>query len=653
MTRLSRGDRPPRGPIVLVGFAVGNKSREWLAYGGFAIAKTRAAVICARVLMRYDQRTIRWALAAALLLLALAALATHRAFRAHLHASELTAHTFVMLNRTRQLLLDLVDAETGERGFLLTGNDAFLQPFNAARPKIPRLIAELKDLTADNPHHRPRLDALEKKAGEKLALIERLVAMRRARGSEAAVPASLVDTGEKIMDEIRLLIAEMEREEEGLLVARDAALVRSTQQAIFFILLGDTAGLGLLFAAGYVTNREMRARAQSEAKLAETVRELSASNRELEQFAYVASHDLQEPLRMVANYCQLLKRRYHSRLDGDADEFIGFAVDGAQRMQVLIDDLLAYSRIGTRGEKLAPIDAEAVLQATLRNLAAALAESGGVIAHDPLPVVIADASTASPVVPKPAWQRAKISRCGGAAHPRLGRDTRRRLALRRARQWHRHRAGISRADFPHLPAATLQGRIPRYWHRVGDLQKNRRTAQWHHLGAIHPGRWGHFLFYNATKNALDRRRFHVKVMPIEILLVEDNPGDVRLTREALKDAKIVNNVTVARDGVEALAIVRKEGEHASALTPDLILLDLNLPKVHGLEVLARLKNTDGLKRIPIVILTSSKAKADIVKAYDLHANCFITKPLDLQQFIDVARSIENFWFTVVQLPPKP
>ena len=142
-------------------------------------------------------------------------------------------------------------------------------------------------------------------------------------------------------------------------------------------------------------------------------------------------------------------------------------------------------------------------------------------------------------------------------------------------------------------------------------------------------------------------------MPIEILLVEDNPGDVRLTREALKDAKIVNNVTVARDGVEALAIVRKEGEHASALTPDLILLDLNLPKVHGLEVLARLKNTDGLKRIPIVILTSSKAKADIVKAYDLHANCFITKPLDLQQFIDVARSIENFWFTVVQLPPKP
>jgi two-component system, chemotaxis family, response regulator Rcp1 len=142
-------------------------------------------------------------------------------------------------------------------------------------------------------------------------------------------------------------------------------------------------------------------------------------------------------------------------------------------------------------------------------------------------------------------------------------------------------------------------------------------------------------------------------IPIEILLVEDNPGDVRLTREALKDAKIVNNVTVARDGVEALAIVRKEGVFAGAPTPDLILLDLNLPKVDGMEVLARIKGSDILRRIPILILTSSKAEADIAKTYDLHANCFITKPIDLVQFIDVVRSIEKFWFTVVKLPPKP
>jgi two-component system, chemotaxis family, response regulator Rcp1 len=140
--------------------------------------------------------------------------------------------------------------------------------------------------------------------------------------------------------------------------------------------------------------------------------------------------------------------------------------------------------------------------------------------------------------------------------------------------------------------------------------------------------------------------------PIEILLVEDNPGDVRLTREALKDAQILNNVTVARDGIEALAIARKEGEHAHAPTPDLILLDLNLPKVSGLEVLRQLKNRDILKRIPIVVLTSSKAEADIAKTYDLHANCFVTKPIDLGQFVSVVRTIEDFWFTVVKLPPK-
>jgi chemotaxis family two-component system response regulator Rcp1 len=144
----------------------------------------------------------------------------------------------------------------------------------------------------------------------------------------------------------------------------------------------------------------------------------------------------------------------------------------------------------------------------------------------------------------------------------------------------------------------------------------------------------------------------MKANPIEILLVEDNPGDVRLTREALKDAKVINNVTVARDGVEALAIIRKEGEHAKAATPDLILLDLNLPKVSGLEVLRQLKSTDVVKRIPIIILTSSKAETDIAKTYDLHANCFITKPIDFEQFIDVVHSIEDFWFAVVKLPPR-
>ena len=138
--------------------------------------------------------------------------------------------------------------------------------------------------------------------------------------------------------------------------------------------------------------------------------------------------------------------------------------------------------------------------------------------------------------------------------------------------------------------------------------------------------------------------------PIEILLVEDNPGDVRLTIEALKDAKVLNHLNVAKDGVQALAMLRHLGPYASAVRPDLILLDLNLPLKDGREVLAEIKTDDGLKRIPVVILTTSKAEEDILKTYNLHANCYITKPVDLGQFITVVKSIEDFWFTVVKLP---
>lgn len=140
--------------------------------------------------------------------------------------------------------------------------------------------------------------------------------------------------------------------------------------------------------------------------------------------------------------------------------------------------------------------------------------------------------------------------------------------------------------------------------------------------------------------------------PVEVLLVEDNPGDVRLTREALREGKIRNNLHVARDGVEALAFLRRQGEHAGAPRPDLILLDLNLPRKDGREVLTEIKDDATLRQIPVVVLTSSQAEEDIIRAYDLHANCYISKPVDLDQFISVVRSIEDFWFTVVKLPPE-
>jgi CheY-like chemotaxis protein len=142
------------------------------------------------------------------------------------------------------------------------------------------------------------------------------------------------------------------------------------------------------------------------------------------------------------------------------------------------------------------------------------------------------------------------------------------------------------------------------------------------------------------------------VRPIEILLVEDNPGDVDLTREALESGKIKNLLHVAVNGEEAMAFLRHKGKYTDAPRPDLVLLDLNLPRMDGREVLNEIKSDDDLKRIPVVVLTSSKAEEDILKVYNLHANCYITKPIDLLQFLKVVHVIEDFWFTIVKLPPK-
>ena len=140
------------------------------------------------------------------------------------------------------------------------------------------------------------------------------------------------------------------------------------------------------------------------------------------------------------------------------------------------------------------------------------------------------------------------------------------------------------------------------------------------------------------------------IKPIEILLVEDNPGDVDLTREALEGGKLRNNLHVVSDGEEAMAFLRKEGKHAGAPRPGLVLLDLNLPKKNGREVLAEIKADDHLKRIPVVVLTTSQAEEDIAKSYNLHANCYVTKPIDLSHFIKVVQAIEEFWLTIVELP---
>ena len=139
---------------------------------------------------------------------------------------------------------------------------------------------------------------------------------------------------------------------------------------------------------------------------------------------------------------------------------------------------------------------------------------------------------------------------------------------------------------------------------------------------------------------------------VEILLVEDNPGDISLTREAFEETRMTNTLHVVRDGVEAMEFLRRKGEHAEAPRPDLILLDLNLPRMDGREVLAAIKRDSALKTIPVIVLTTSDAQQDVLGAYDLHANCYQIKPVDVEEFFAMAQTIENYWFNLAQLPPS-
>jgi len=141
--------------------------------------------------------------------------------------------------------------------------------------------------------------------------------------------------------------------------------------------------------------------------------------------------------------------------------------------------------------------------------------------------------------------------------------------------------------------------------------------------------------------------------PVNILLVEDNPGDARLAQEALKENKVANTLHWVDDGVKALEFLHQQGPYADAPRPDVILLDLNLPRKDGREVLAEIKDDPELKRIPVVVLTVSQAEEDILRTYNLHANCYITKPLDLDRFLEVVQQVENFWLTIVKLPSQP
>ena len=316
-------------------------------------------------------------------------------------------HTDYVLATLDGVLADLIDAETGERGFIIAGDEIYLQPYAEATERIRQHLHDLRELTRDNPVQQHALDRLEPAIDAKLKQLRDRIELRRQ--SPAAVAQIVRERlGKQTMDQIRSQIAEMKQVELGLREKRLANADASSRRTRLLIISGKGLAFFFLLFAAVVVRREMAQRRQAEAivrelnvtlehrveertaELKAREQDLSRSNAELQQFAYVASHDLQEPLRMVASFTQLLARRYRDKLDKDAHDFINFAVDGATRMQTLISDLLNYSRVGTQGKPFEKTDCNAVLNQILRSLKLTIQEQHAVITSDPLPVVMAD-----------------------------------------------------------------------------------------------------------------------------------------------------------------------------------------------------------------------------------------------------------------------
>jgi len=303
---------------------------------------------------------------------------------------KLVTHTQRVLKELEGILASVNNVQAGQRGYVVTGEENFLAPYRAASAQIDEQIKHCRALTADNPNQQRRILMLEQQAANYLAFNKEIIALRREQGFEATRQVIASSRGEQLRNEIHAQVAEMQNEENELLQGRMAQSATSARVTTLTFAIATLFSVALLGVVYHLTRRYLIERRLAEESLQQTATELARSNKELEEFAYVASHDLQEPLRMVVSYMQLLQRRYQGKLDANADEFIAFAVDGANRMQTLINDLLTYSRVGTRGKPFAPTDCTAAIKRVLSNLRMAIEEQQAVITQAALPTVMAD-----------------------------------------------------------------------------------------------------------------------------------------------------------------------------------------------------------------------------------------------------------------------
>jgi signal transduction histidine kinase len=340
----------------------------------------------------------------ALVVLVGSAVLSYRNGKSMSEAAEGRRLTFVRLDQRQELLAAMVDIETGLRGYVITGDENFLEPYHSGLEQMERHLKRLRAELADDAGQQPELAELVEAVTQEISHSHRVVSLKSTQQDDSAQRAIATGDGKQIMDHIRQIIALQSSRDREQLQQRDQEFQSGLSWRVQIIVVGSLFGFVAVFLAAAAINRSLgeriRLNADLRRSLAETMQaldkvrvaeaELTRSNQELNQFAYVASHDLQEPLRKVSSFAQMLASQYKGKLDAEADEFIGYMIDGSRRMQTLIQNLLTYSRLGHKRPPLALTNGDSVLKRSLENLQGAVEESGAVVTSDPLPIILAD-----------------------------------------------------------------------------------------------------------------------------------------------------------------------------------------------------------------------------------------------------------------------
>lgn len=393
---------------------------------------------------------------------------------------------------------------------------------------------------------------------------------------------------------------------------------------------------GVVIGASTIARDITQTKAAQEA-LERYTREVEQSNRDLERFAYVVSHDLAEPLRMISSFVQLIAADYGSALDERGREYVGFVLDGSARMRALIDDLLSYSRLGADDLAITSVGLADVVQRVLHVLEAPIATTRAEVTVGDLPEVAADAIKIEQVLQNLVANALKF-------HDEGSRPAVSVTAQRAGDAWQ-----VTVAD-------QGVGIEPRHGDRVFEMFQRLHPRE--HFPGTGVGltickrivdRHGGRIWFEPNEPRGTRFHFTIpdrdksRQRVVHILLAEDNPGDVLLMRQGLATWNEPTEVHVATDGEEALRFLRREGPYGTAPVPDLVVLDVNLPRLKGNEVLARMRSDPALVGIPVAVMSSSSNEERIAGAYDARTTCFVLKPVDVPEYRAAIRGIERFW----------